>query len=606
MTVGQQPHSDEERDDAIIGLALKRSAQVLLGLALVALIVWYATRDRQQTKAITQTTEVTAPDELRQQADDRPDLPFHLMVLPDFSHYNGARGEKLLPETMGGGVAVLDYDGDGFQDLLLVNGCPWLHDRSSDHPTQALFRNDGHGQFQDVTRAAGLNLSCYGMGVACGDIDRDGDIDLFISAVGRNHLLRNDKGVFVDITAKYGVAGADDAWSSSAGFFDYDLDGDLDLFVCNYVQWNRALDLSLNFTLNGRDRAYGPPKQYGGSDSYLYRNDGGHFSDVSAEAGILVANPATGKPMGKALAVTFADPDRDGLLDIMVANDTVQNFLFRNLGGGRFEEQGVVAGLAFDSMGAATGAMGIDAGAIADGMPLAVAIANFANESTSLYVQQPGDPWQFADMTNSQGVGSPSRTALSFGLCFFDADLDGRLDLLQNNGHLEERIAEVQPSQHYRQVPQLFWNKGVAGQAVYALVPVAETGDLAEAIVGRGAAYGDFDNDGDQDLVLAQLGGKPRLLRNDQATGHHWLRVELVGSQANRDGIGAEITAMVGGKRLRRLVMPTRSYLSQVELPVTFGLGTQTSVESLTVRWPGGQERSYSVEGVDRLITLAE
>lgn len=599
-------HGDEERDDTIIAVALKRSGQVLLLLTVVALAIWLFNREQKAAPPKLASTVVSAPDELHQQTSGRAALTFKALELPEFVHYTGARGEKLLPETMGGGVAVFDYDDDGHQDLFFVNGCAWPHERQSDRPTQALFRNDGSGRFRDVTAEAGLALTFYGMGVACGDVDGDGDVDLFVSAVGRNHLFRNERGKFTDVTAKYGVAGADDAWSSSVGFFDYDLDGDLDLFVCNYVQWNRARDLSLNFTLNGRDRAYGPPKQYEGTDSYLYRNDGARFTDVSAEAGIHVANPATGKPMGKALALTFADPDRDGLLDIFVANDTVQNFLFRNLGQGRFAEQGVQSGIAFDGMGAATGAMGIDAGAVSVGMPLAVAIANFANESTSLYVQQPRDPWQFADMTNSQGIGSPSRIRLSFGLYFFDVDLDGRLDLLQSNGHLEERIAEVQPSQQYRQAPQLFWNRGQEGEAAYALVPEAETGDLSEAIVGRGAAYGDFDGDGDLDLVLAQLGGKPRLLRNEQVTGHHWLRVKLVGSRANRDGIGAEISLELGDKTLRRMVMPTRSYLSQVELPVTFGLDTHTRVDQLTVRWPGGEVRTYPVEAVDRLITLTE
>ena len=409
------------------------------------------------------------------------------------------------------------------------------------------------------------------------------------------------------MTESAGVAGAEDDWSSSAGFFDADNDGDLDLFVCNYVRWSRDKDLQLAFSLNGRDRAYGPPIQYEGAACAFYLNQGdGTFVDATEGAGIAVRNPATNGLMAKALALTFSDLDRDGDLDVLVANDTVQNFLFRNEGDGTFVEVGAMSGVAFDMNGEATGAMGIDIGDFANSGRLAIGIGNFANESTSFYVQQPRSPWQFADMAAAEGIGSPSKLALSFGLFFFDYDLDGRLDLLQANGHLEDEINEIQSSQHYRQPAQLFWNCGPDARSCYVAIEGDQLGDLSMPIVGRGAAFGDLDEDGDLDVVLTQAGERSVVLRNDQALGHHWLRVRLVGTRSNRDGIGAEVELTAGGVTQRRAVMPTRSYLSQVELPVTFGLGDQATVESLRVRWPSGAEQSVAVPGVDRLLVITE
>jgi hypothetical protein len=431
-------------------------------------------------------------------------------------------------------------------------------------------------------------------------------VDLFLTALGSNRLFANDGGRFRDVTDRAGVAGDPETWSTSAGFLDYDNDGDLDLFVCNYVRWSRELDLRLNFTLNGKDRAYGPPKQYPGTHSYLYRNEGdGTFRDVSAEAGIQVVNPATGDPMGKALATTFVDADDDGLIDIFVANDTVQNFAFRNLGGGAFEEIGATSGIGFDNMGNATGAMGIDVADLGHDGALGIAIANFANEHTSLYVQQT-TAWQFIDVANADGIGSPSRLKLSFGLFFFDYDLDGRLDLLQANGHLEDEINQLQPSQTYRQPAQLFWNCSSGGRRCFAAVDESELGDLARPVVGRGAAYADIDADGDLDVVIGQNGGPPLLVRNDQQLGRHWLRVKLVGTGANLDAIGAEVELRSGDRIQRRAVMPSRSYLSQVELPVTFGLGSGDSVDSLVVRWPNGETQRVEVREVDVTLKVVQ
>ncbi len=607
-------------DDRIIGTATKWSAVAVVAIGAIIGGVLYFSRESPSKATVIARGAIEAPPALDQQSAAMPSVSFTDVASGagiDFVHTSGATGEKLLPETMGGGCAFFDFDNDGDQDLLFVNATHWEHAQHKGPPTTAaLYRNDGSGQFENVTAGSGLDESLYGMGVACGDFDNDGRVDVFISALGRNRMFRNvsegGEARFVDVTDHANVAGEDDDWSTSAGFFDYDNDGDLDLFVCNYVQWSREIDMNLNFTLNGRDRAYGPPLQYKGAHSNLYRNNGdGTFADVSAEAGVRVVNPATKQPMGKALAVTFDDVDRDGFIDILVANDTVQNFLFRNNGGrggagdGTFTEIGATSGVAFDSTGNATGAMGIDAGDCRNDGRLAVGIGNFANESTSFYVQQ-RDAWQFADMAGLEGIGSPSRLKLSFGLFFFDYDLDGRLDMFQTNGHLEEEITEVQPSQSYHQPAQLFWNCGMDAKSCFALVPDERSGDLTRPIVGRGAAFADIDNDGDLDVLLTQTGGQPMLLRNDQNLDHHWLRIKLVGTKCNRDAIGARIELTSGGVTQRRQVMPTRSYLSQVELPVTFGLGGHDVIDSLRIYWAGGGVQDVAVDRVDQMMTITQ
>ncbi|MDH5306638.1 MAG: CRTAC1 family protein [Myxococcales bacterium] len=606
-----EPGAEEEfvpEDDRIIGHAFRWSLAAAALVAGIAALVLFGSREQPEAPALVARGPIELPRQLDQSQAALPLVPFRDVTRAagiDFVHENGARGEKLLPETMGAGVAFLDYDADGDQDLLFVNSRRWSAGSAAD-ATPALYRNDGSGRFENVTAGSGLDVSFYGQGVAVGDYDNDGAADVFVSALGSNHLFRNAGGRFEEVTARAGVAGDARAWSTSAGFFDVDNDGDLDLFVCNYVAWSREVDLELHFTLNGVDRAYGPPKLYEGTHSYLYRNDGdGRFSDISAQAGIQIDNPATGRPMGKALALTFADADRDGDLDVFVANDTVQNFVFRNDGGGAFSELGAESGFAFDNNGAATGAMGIDAADFDNRGALAVGVGNFANETSSFYVQQ-NDPWQFVDVANAYGIGSPSRLKLSFGLFFFDYDLDGRLDLLQSNGHLEDGINEIQPSQTYRQAAQLFWNCGTEQRGCFAAVADERLGDLARPIVGRGAAYGDIDGDGDLDVVLTQTGGPPLLIRNDQDLGHHWLRVRLVGRRSNRDAIGAVIELRAGGTTQRRQVMPTRSYLSQVEMPVTFGLGAAGSIEWLRVVWPDGSTQEIAPGAIDTSIAIVQ
>jgi hypothetical protein len=445
-----------------------------------------------------------------------------------------------------------------------------------------------------------------------GDYDGDGFVDVFVAALGRNRLLRNEARPgggrrFADVTSRAGVGGGEQEWSSSSTFFDADNDGDLDLFVGNYVRWSREIDLEVNHTLVGIGRAYGPPFQYEGTFPYLYRNEGnGTFTDVSAESGMQVRNVATGQPVAKTLGVSPLDGDRDGYTDLVVANDTVRKFYFRNRGDGTFEEVGELYGVAYSREGQATGAMGLDVARYRDDGELGIAIANFANEMTSLYVTQ-GDPTLYTDEAIPEGIGAPSRRLLKFGVFFFDYDLDGRLDLLQNNGHLENEIATVDPSQEYRQAPQLFWNAGAAPRS-FVEVDSQSTGALAEKIVGRGSAYADIDGDGDLDVLLLQTGDAPRLLRNDQALGHHWLRVSLEGNGArsNRDALGAHVELRAGGRSQERYVTPSRSYQSQSELTVTFGLGSADRVEALAVVWPDGSRQEVPVEGVDRVVRVRQ
>jgi hypothetical protein len=599
-------YEEVSHDDRVIGRAFRASALVL-GLVLAGGGAAYWWRHRPQSVAPPQSVDAEPP---------RP--PAHAVETPavrftdvasasgvSFVHQNGAEGEKLLPETMGGGAAFFDPDGDGDADILLVNGCFWPGSaRSGERPTQALYANDGRGAFSDVTAAAGLALTFYGMGAACADADGDGDPDVFFTAVGPNHYLVNAGGRFEP--ADSGLAGPPGAWSTCAAFFDSERDGDLDLYVGNYVRWSREIDLEVGFTLSGIGRAYGPPTTFEGTQPYFYRNQGhGRFEEVGAAAGLHVTNAATGVPVGKALGVRTSDVDLDGDPDVMVANDTVANFFYRNRGDGTFEERAKESGLAFDRSGNSTGAMGIDAAWFRNDDAIAFAIGNFANEMSSFYVTRGrSDLW--SDEAIGAGIGGPTRKYLSFGALFLDYDLDGRMDFLQANGHLESEINTVQPSQTYEQPSQLFWNAGEAAERTYVEVERASTGDLARPIVGRGCAYADVDGDGDPDVLLSQSGGRPLLLRNEQALGHHWLRLRLLGDGANRDAIGARVEVFLGSSKRCQEVVPFRSYLSQVEPVLTFGLGSATRVERVRIHWPDGKVQELVDLAADRLHEIPE
>lgn len=615
-------------DDAVIGRVFARSLKVLAALAAAALIVValrYVFRAGPEEAV---EIPVAAPRAVEAAPRDVPVVAFTDITAEagiDFVHVNGAAGEALLPETMGAGGAFFDVDRDGDQDLLLVNSTTWdavLSDAEvgpGTGPTMSLYENDGAGKFKDRTAGSGLEVSFYGTGVAVGDVDGDGWTDVFVSAVGPNRLFRNVGGQrrngsrFEDVTAAAGVAGADTEWSSSSAFFDADGDGDLDLLVGNYVRWSRQIDIEVGYQLTGVGRAYGPPLNYGGTTMDLYRNDGsGVFTDVSEEAGLHILNPATDTPVAKTLGLAPVDIEGDGDIDVVVANDTVRNFLLVNDGNGVFTEDGELYGLAYGRDGAATGAMGADAADFRNDGELGFAIANFANEMTSLYVSQ-GDPTLWSDEAITAGIGAPSRRVLSFGLFFFDYDLDGRLDLLQVNGHLEDDIEVVEPSQQYRQAPQLFWNAGPAAASTFVPVEPAPGDGLTRELVGRGSSYADIDGDGDLDVLLLQTGDRPLLLRNDQETGHRWLRFLLRGDgeRVNRDAIGAwvevEQETAAGPVVQRRRVMPTRSYQSQVEPVVTIGLGDLVSADELErveVLWPDGTRQTVDVDALDRVVEV--
>ncbi|MEN8108766.1 MAG: CRTAC1 family protein [Pseudomonadota bacterium] len=591
------------RSDAVIRRAFYRSIAVILVLAAAGLLLSWLLLQDDSSETVIEEAIVTGPVATGTATPQTPPMVMFTDITAaagiDFVHVNGAYGDKLIPEPMGSGAAFFDYDNDGDPDLLLVNSRNWPDRETGNPATLALYRNDGSGHFTDVTAAAGLAISCYGMGVAAGDYDNDGWTDLYITALGSNYLLKNDNGRFSDVTAASQTAGLDSDWSSTAAFFDYDNDNDLDLFVSNYVLWTRDLDLEINFQVTGLGRTIGAPNHFNGTNNRLYRNDGnGRFTDVSHSAGITVNDPVSEAPQGKALAVAVFDYDRDGRLDLLVANDTVRNYLFHNLGDGRFEEVGALEGIAFDRNGKATGAMGIDTAHFRNDVEIGVAIGNFANEMSSLLVTVDGQP-PFADEAILEGIGPASRLALTFGLFFFDYDLDGRLDLFQANGHLESEINVIQPSQTYAQPAQLFWNCGEDCRTRF--IPVADIADLQQPMVGRGAAYADIDADGDLDIVVIQNGDAARLFRNDQQTGHHWLRLRLEG---NNDAIGAQVELKANGITQRRRVMPTRSYLSQVELPVTFGLADSTTVDSLVITWPDGTTQTVAVSDIDTTLTV--
>lgn len=600
----------EAEDDTIIGKMFWRSLGLILAVAGVGGAIYYATRPapKQGPEKVTATI---LPQERKPAAVTVPDIPFVNVSQSagvDFVHFDGKQGERLLPETMGSGCGFFDYDNDGDQDILLVNSCDWPWTRRAEPvptPTMHLYRNDGTGKFEDVTKECGLDATFYGMGPAFGDYDNDGWVDVFITAVGKNHLYRNVQGKFEDVTEAAGVGGVDKQWSCPAMWFDYDRDGKLDLIVGNYVAWTREIDLSLASTLVGMERAYGQPTNFDGVHLYLYHNDGGSFTEVGAKAGLHILNAATKVPEAKSLGIAMLDANHDGWPDVCVANDTVKKFLFVNQKDGTFEDQAIPMSVALTRDGQATGAMGIDVGNFRNDDCCGIVIGNFANEPCNLYLSDGLKP-SFTDIAPTTGFGPETRLRLTFGVFFADFDLDGRLDILCANGHLEPEIQKVYPTQQYEQPPQLFWNAGKKQLRPWVALSAEKTGsDFQKPMVGRASAYADIDGDGDLDVLLTANGGRARLLRNDQSTKNGWLRVKLR-DKHNTGAIGAMVTLRLGeDEKMSRCITPTRSYLSQCELAATFGLGDRTP-QSISIRWPDGTEQNVPVDRINSELVIEQ
>lgn len=515
----------------------------------------------------------------------------------NFTHYNGAFGKKFLPETMGSGVAFVDIDNDGDQDLILADGTDWpARITSASNPAAApppptpaakrhtprLYLNNGDGTFIDATARAGLDIDIYGMGIAAADYDNDGWPDLLFTAVGQNRLFHNTgRGTFVDVTDRAGL-GSRSAFSTSAMWFDYDRDGRLDLFICNYVKWTPETDIYCS--ANGREKTYCTPEAYRGSTAWLFHNRGdGTFEDATASAGIFDVT-------SKSLGVTMLDYDQDGWVDVFVANDTQPNKLYRNNHNGTFTELGLQSGLAFSEDGRARAGMGVDAADSDNTGRPTVIVTNFSGEMLGLYAPSGGG--RYVDLAPRTDVGRVTRHTLGWGCFFFDFDLDGLQDLLIVNGHLDDVVARGQQGAvKYAERPHLFLNRG----ANSGFQDIADTlgADFAAPKVGRGAAFADIDDDGDLDIVITTNAGPAFLYRNESSSASsRTLRLKLHGATANRDAIGALVRVTVGGQRLSRLVKTGSSYLSQSELPLTFGLGSNAAADDLSIDWPGGQREN--------------
>ena len=611
-----------EGDDRAVGRGFRASVLVIALLAVVVAGVVFLRPTPAPTPG---SAAPVAPPEPSQaeRTEAAAGVPFRDVAGEagvDFTHDSGARGGKLLPECLGGGVAIVDLDGDGRPDLVFTQGQslePAEGDPAAGKGGIRIYRNatvtGGPLRFERVAGDERLLSDVYAMGLAAGDVDGDGAPDLLVSCVGQDALLLNRTEAGGPIAFEPAPLPAENAWGTSAGFLDVDADGDLDAVVANYVVWSPEIDRAVNFTLDGVGRAYGPPSGFEGTTLALLVNDGrGGFRDATEESGVTVRNPVTGAPAAKALGLVFVDADRDGRTDILVANDTTPKFLLRNESSPdgkspdarspRFRDIGVASGFAYDRDGSATGAMGIDAAWPANDARLAVAIGNFANEPSSLYftgasATQGGTP-AFADEALGQGFGAPTRRMLAFGLVFADFDLDGDEDIVQANGHLEPDIARVQPSQTYRQRAQFFVNIAVVGEGgaaapIYIEAARGSTGDLEQDAVGRGLATGDLDGDGDDDLVLVDLGGSARVLLNEQRTGSSWIAITL--EDAAAFGAEIEVEAMIRGRSVvqRRVLSPTRSYLSQCEPVARFGLGDASEAVRVTARLPDGSTREW-------------
>ncbi|HEY6805602.1 MAG TPA: CRTAC1 family protein [Pyrinomonadaceae bacterium] len=570
-------------------------------IPLVLLLLFVGCKNQPAPTAPTQTNEVASasPSPSASPTPPRPSGPIEFTDVSAeagirFKHNSGAFGKKYLPETIGSGCAFIDYDNDGWQDIILVNSMNWP-DQKGAKSYLALYHNNKDGTFTNVTGQAGLGVEMYGIGVAVADYDNDGNDDIYITCVGPNHLFKNlGGGKFADVTAKAGVG--DPGFSTSAVWFDYDNDGKLDLFVGNYVEW--SIDKDIYCTLDNKNKSYCTPQTYKGQSATLYHNKGnGTFENTTQKAGVA-------DPSGKTLGLALLDYDSDGWLDLFVANDTEPNKLYHNNKNGTFTDEGIAAGVAFSASGTARAGMGVDAADYDGSGKPSVIIGNFTNESMALYHNDGSG--LFTDEAATSGIGKQSAQSLTFATFFFDFDLDGLLDIFAANGHVSDDIAVVQPNVKYAQPPHVFHNKG---KKKFEEITAKLGKAMQRAIVGRGAAYGDYDNDGDLDLLVMANNGPARLLRNDNGNQNDLLRVKLIGSRSNHDGIGATVTVKTSkGAKEELMVRTGSSYASQSELPLVFGLGKPEEGLTLTVdvAWPGGQKDSVSNLKSNQSIVIQE
>ncbi len=507
-----------------------------------------------------------------------------------FVHNAGKAGKKYLPETVGAGGAFFDFDGDGWQDILLVNSKDWApKGRKS---LSALYRNNKNGTFTDVTAGSGLDVEMYGIGVSVADYDNDGKDDVYVTALEGDRLFHNEgAGKFKDVTKLSGIANAN--FATSAAWFDFDKDGKLDIYVANYVQWTLKGDIWCS--LDGTAKSYCTPESYKGTRSKLYHNlGGGKFEDVSVKAGV-------GDATSKSLGVTVIDFDADSWPDLFVSNDTQPNKLYRNNKNGTFSETGMSAGVAYGEDGVARGAMGADWADYDRTGRAHLLIGNFSNQMLGLYHNEGNG--LFVDEAPLSTIGRDSLLYLAFGVFFFDYDLDGYPDILTANGHIEEEIGRVQPKIKYREPPLLFRNLGAKK---FENVSAKMGPTFATPMVARGAIYADIDHDGDLDVLFTNNAGPARLFRNDGGNKNHWLCVKTVGTKANRNGIGAVVRIESAGGKQWSAVRSGSSYASQSDLALTFGLGKDTSVTNISVEWPSGTKQSFKNIPANKLVTIDE
>jgi len=510
-----------------------------------------------------------------------------------FVHNNGAYGKKYLPETLGPGVAFIDYDNDGWPDIFLVNGTDWPG-HAGKRSTPKLYHNNHDGTFTDVTHKAGLDVEMFGLGVTVGDYDNDGYDDLFVTAYGQSHLFHNNgNGTFTDVTQKAGFGGVKE-FSTSAAWVDYDKDGRLDLVVANYVTWSPEADLYC--TMDGKSKSYCTPESYKGASIRLWHNNGdGTFSDVTKPAGLY-------EPTSKTLGIAILDFDNDGWPDILISNDTQPNKLYRNNGNGTFTEKAVVAGVAFSEDGVARAGMGVDTADYDRSGNTSLMITNFSNQMISLYHNE--GRGLFVDEAPRSEVGRASLLTLGFGCFFFDYDLDGWPDILVVNGHIDPDIQKVQANVKYAEPPHLFRN---LGKGKFAEVTKTAGAAFATARVGRSVAYADVYDNGRLDILMSTNGGPVSLFKNEAVgTVNHSLRVQVIGTKSNRDGIGAVVRVTTAEGTQTQMLRSGSSYLSASELVLTFGVGQQCKVDSVEIRWPSGQIDRLANVNAGQTVTVTE